>query len=404
MIGGSLSNTVAGLASESIDAGQKRFDELHCSACHNVPGAWNVDPKRVSLGHVGREYVPGQLIAFLRSPSAHDPWTRMPDFKLSTEEAAQLAAYLLSASEKPRVTPEDKPPASADADRLARGRQIVQTSGCLNCHALGIENSFAAKPLSELPLGWKSGCLSPRPSAGSRAPIFGFTDAERGALQRVGTAGSHALTRESPIEFAQRQLTTLRCGECHGKFEGFPTLEALGGKLKPEWARAFIAGELRDRPRPWLPARMPAFARHAEGLAQGMAMLYGYPPATPAEPPIDLEAAAIGQKLVAVQGGLSCIACHAVGRIRATQVFENAGINLAYSGARLLKPHFERWVRNPLAIDPVSKMPVFFDEELRSPLLGLLRRRRRKTNRSALGSTVRLGDKMPPPPGTELAQ
>ena len=80
----------------------------------------------------------------------------MPDFKLSTEEAAQLAAYLLSASEKPRVTPRGKPPASADADRLARGRQIVQTSGCLNCHALGIENSFAAKPLSELPLGGKA--------------------------------------------------------------------------------------------------------------------------------------------------------------------------------------------------------------------------------------------------------
>ncbi len=142
---------------------------------------------------------------------------------------------------------------------------------------------------------------------------------------------------------------------------------------------------------------MPAFSQRGVSIAQGLAMLHGYPPETPREGPIDEEMAKTGQKLVSAIGGFSCISCHAVGTLGATQVFESAGINLAYSGERLLKEYFHRWVRNPLAIDPSTKMPVYFDEEGRSPLADVYDGDGQK-QREAIWQYIRMGEKMPPPP------
>jgi mono/diheme cytochrome c family protein len=207
------------------------------------------------------------------------------------------------------------------------------------------------------------------------------------------------LTRQVPVEFAERQTHELNCRECHGKFDGFPSFDILGGKLRPEWSRAFIDGEIKWKPRPWLEARMPAFAlpQRAEGIAQGLAMSHGYPPQTPAEPAIDAEAAKVGQKLISMVGGFSCVSCHAVGEFGATQVFDSAGINFARTGSRLMKPYVERWVRNPQSVDPTTKMPVYFDETGKSPLGDVYGGDGAKQI-DAIWEYIRLGDKMPPPP------
>ena len=142
---------------------------------------------------------------------------------------------------------------------------------------------------------------------------------------------------------------------------------------------------------------MPAFTSRADGLAQGLAMLHGFPARTPVAPPVDAEVAKVGQRLVSAAGGFSCIACHAVGELGATQVFDSPGINLALAGERLLKPYFQRWLRNPLAIDASTKMPVYFDEEGRSPLVDVLDGDGAK-QLDAIWEYLRLGEKMPPPP------
>jgi mono/diheme cytochrome c family protein len=314
----------------------------------------------------------------------------MPNFSLSEEEATQLAAYLAGDS-APRRS------AAFPADLLARGKEIIQTSGCLNCHSLPLENRFATKSLVELGKGpWSGGCLDPAGRPSSRAPLFNFTSEQREALCAfLGELKS--LEAEVPMEFAQRHLRNLRCAECHGKFEGFPTLDLLGAKLKVDWTHRLLAGALPYRARPWLGARMPAYPAYAAGLARGLAALHGYPPGIELEPPIDPEAAKAGQKLVSTDGGLSCISCHAVGSTPATQVFENAGINLAYSHARLRKPFYERWLRNPLSIDPVSRMPTFFDEDLRS-VLGEIYDGDGAKQIEAIWQYLRLGEQMPPPP------
>jgi hypothetical protein len=92
-----------------------------------------------------------------------------------------------------------------------------------------------------------------------------------------------------------------------------------------------------------------------------------------------------------------------VAKVGATQVFESNGINLALSAKRLLKPYYQRWVRNPLRVDPASKMPVYFDEEGRSPLTEVFGGDGAKQI-EAIWQYIRLGDEMPPPPGTQAPQ
>jgi hypothetical protein len=215
-------------------------------------------------------------------------------------------------------------------------------------------------------------------------------------LQAFARTDRSSLSRHVPADFAERQTRLLDCRECHGKFDGFPPFDMLGGKLKPEWSTAFIAGEVTYKPRPWLETRMPGFPTRAAALAQGLAMQHGFPSQTPAEPPVDTEAATIGQKLVTADGGFSCISCHAVGEMGATQLFEAPGINFAQSGERLLKDYFQRWVRNPIQIDPTTKMPVYFDEEGRSPLTEFYEGHGGKQI-DALWEYIRLGNRMPPP-------
>jgi len=385
-------------SAEQVESGKGLFEKLHCAACHDTPGTTKVDSQKISLAHVREKFASvGSLVAFLQKPGAHYAWIRMPDFKLNSDEAAQLAGFVISGCDKP-----DHVAVPSDAAVLERGRQLVQTVGCLNCHSLKLENHFAANALANMPADkWKLGCLAEKPVEASKAPSFGFSAAERDALRAFGATDRASLWRHVPTEFAQRQIRALNCAECHGKIEGVPPLEVLGGKLRPEWSKAFIGGEVATKPRFWLDARMPAFPSRAGALARGLAMLHGYPPETQAEPPIDQEAATVGRRLVAAPPeGFACVQCHGVAKVGATQVFESNGINLAQTARRLLKPYYRRWVRNPLRVDPATKMPVYFDEEGRSPLTEVYGGDGSRQI-DAIWQYIRLGDDMPPPPGTQ---
>ena len=378
-------------SAEQSDDGRTLFESLHCAACHNGPEATETDEKKVFLKQVREKFVPGALAVYLQKPDAHYAWIRMPNFRLTREEANQLAAYLDSSADKPKAVS-----APIEPGVIEHGRKLVQTSGCLNCHALKSENQFSTRTLAELtPDKWKQGCLAAAPD--SKAPWFDFTVEEREELQAFCGTDRTSLTKVVPAEFAERQTRLLNCRECHGKVDGIPAFDILGGRLKPEWAGAFIAGEIPYKPRPWLDARMPAFPREAGLIAEGLSTEHGYPPRTPAEPPVDMEAAKIGQRLVSAVGGLSCVSCHAVGQSGAPLASGSAGINLAYSGERLMRPFFDRWMRYPQLVDPTTKMPTYFDDQDKSALTTILDGTGPKQV-NALWQYIRLGDKMPPPP------
>ena len=338
-------------------AGATLIVDLNCRACHSLPGE-PASTNRIGLAHVPKKFQPAALVAYLQNPQAHYPGNPMPNFKLGRTEAESIAAFLLKNSARATTEP--------DAKLAARGKELVQNSGCLNCHSLDLPNQFKAPATAQL-FAAKStdGCLAPD---SPRAPQFSFTDSDRSDLATFLAASktSDPITL-NPADFAVRATESLRCDQCHSD-NHLPAPLTLGGKLKPEWTAHFIAGGNLEKPRPWLKARMPAFPAYATNLAAGLAALHGYPAHTPAEPSSSADLIKTGETLIGSTGGFSCVACHAVGANSVQLVVESPGVNLAYSGDRLLHSFFVRWLMNPIAIDPSTKMPAYFDAEGRSQL------------------------------------
>ncbi len=218
----------------------------------------------------------------------------MPDFRLSTEEAEQLTAYLLNGlpgNELRRLPTGD----------AANGLQLVATLGCLSCHPSQRENRFETKSLADLEgLDWDLwGCVASGDGRGD-APAFEFGAAERAALLAFGSTDLSSLRRTAPAEFSGRQFRELRCAACHERDGSAancqsasepqaaatpvaspefrrellamptpPPLTYVGEQLRSPWLEDLLAGRVDYRVRPWLDVRMPSFPQRAPWLAVG---------------------------------------------------------------------------------------------------------------------------------------
>jgi len=227
-----------------------------------------------------------------------------------------------------------------------------------------------------------------------KTPDLGLSKEQKDAIRAFVKTDLAALARDTAPEFAERQMRALRCAACHkrddrqdlwgdladetkdllpkkkddGEFAEFevavpvvPPLTWTGEKLKPEWMAGFLAGKIQDRPRPYLAnLRMPAFPVRADGLAAGLALEHGCPPVSPPAPAASPKLSEIGRGLSGPGGGLDCLACHAIGGKSATKVFEAPAPNFKLARDRLRPDWFVRWVREPLRVEPGTKMPQFF--------------------------------------------
>jgi mono/diheme cytochrome c family protein len=339
----------AGVPPPALDgaSAQQLFETLRCGTCHVTDGTSHAS--RISLADVGAKYVPGALAAFLREPNRHYAWTRMPDFGLTEVDANALAAWLVRGS-----VPARSEGASADP---ARGKTLVATRGCLNCHKLDLTNAFKAPGLAEIPAGsWASAWHGDQSSSAR----YTFTTNDRAAVRAFAATDRRALERDAPADFAASAVAALNCRGCHGQLERVPTLDVIGEKLRPEWTRALVEGTLGHKPRPWIEARMPAFPTYAASLASGLAAQHGYGPTAPADTtPIDEEMAEAGRQMVASGG---CANCHNVAGFVGAQVATTAGINLATTADRLRYPFYTRWLLNPPRVWPETVMPKYFDK------------------------------------------
>jgi mono/diheme cytochrome c family protein len=354
------------------------FVEMRCIGCHTLPGK-DPAPDRIPFTYLHAKWTPAGLKKFLLGPEKHYAWIEMPNFHLSDEEAGRLAAFLLS---RPGKAVE---PMAVKGDP-ARGKQQVETRGCMNCHTIAGTNAFkAAAALKDLKAG------------ACKGPDFGLGPVQVDAVAAFLATDQSALSRESLPEFAERQFLALRCFACHrrddvleawtevaaearefeppkkaddGEFATvapaepwFPSLTWTGEKLKPEWAVAFLKGEIAERPRPFLKnLRMPAFPARAEKLVHGLALEHGYPAKSAPEPEPDHELSEIGRKLSGPAGGLDCLSCHAIGPKGATKVFEAPAPNFRLVRDRMKKDYYDRWVREPLRLEPGTKMPQFIKD------------------------------------------
>lgn len=384
------------LEEDKVAIGGGLFGTLGCVGCHTTPDhAGEDEHRRTPLAHVRGKFQTSALIEFLKMPATHNPFTRMPNFRLTDDEAAALSAYLLNTAKKEfEAVPGD----------AAKGKELAAGAGCANCHT-GLEKSTLAAPaLAALLKKPADGCVSEKPQ---KAPDFGWTTEQREALTAFLQSGLGSLKQDNVTEYAARQIKFLNCNACHAlddnqsvfhlveeevtaltagapapehAVEGatvpphmIPPLTWFGEKLQTGYMAAMIAGAQGFKPRPWLASRMPGFGGPGGGIANGLAHMHGLPLMDlPPEPQPAAETVEIGKKLVGADGGFNCVQCHGVKEQPATAVFEAPGINLGYSSQRLRKGYYHRWMLNPLRVDPDTKMPKFSEDHTTTQLTDAL--------------------------------
>ena len=401
----------------NVKEGGYLFRELNCIGCHQINGE-NSD--RISLLAMGQKYQPGALAAYLLAPEKHHEATAMPNFSLTSQEASDLASFLLSQGES------DSESGDLSFGDPVMGKQLIASSGCLQCHDLdGVSSTMKAPPMLNALLS-KEGCLDPT-REDSAAPRFQqdlsglhLADAE---LKKV----VESLGRYSPVEFAQRQMESLQCSACHqrhgrpasiGAYEEevahlvrpvpakqdgeaatqppqhIPSIDHAGQKLNTDWLSALLKGENPEPTRPWLAARMPAWPSRAENLAVGIAHGHGLSPQRDEAPAFTEASVAMGQKLVGVEG-FSCNACHAIGDQPALAVFEGAGPNLKLVPSRLRHDYFYQWMHHPQRWITDTIMPRYAENGV-SPLKDYADGDATRQFEAMLGSFYELAERQPP--------
>jgi cbb3-type cytochrome oxidase cytochrome c subunit len=380
----------AGFTNKQLEAGEERFRELGCVACHTRTDESPKDAEtgdRIHLAFVKEKWHASALVAYLQDPSAHYSDVRMPNLKVSAEDADNLAAYLLK----------DAAPLPVQKGDDKKGRRLVRKHDCVLCHAFDEDIPPVDRVFPRYRnLKPKRGCLADKP--GGAAPNHNLSAQERAALRAFLPQANEVPFRKSPLDFNSRHVAAERCTACHALdgqastwaqlaekwsedeplppeqdpvAQGLPSLTWVGAKLQPSWIRKFVTGELPS-PRPWLTARMPKFEKHGAVLSDGLVREHGY---LSKDEPIRAGGANLaihGGRLMQQGTGFGCVQCHAVGNNKAEQVFEREGINLVTARKRLRHEYYTRWLADPTRLDPDARMPKYADNNGKTAFTGVL--------------------------------
>lgn len=351
-------------------AGRDLYEDLSCVTCHRLTPPGEADEfNRVSLHFVNAKYTAENLKRYLRAPQAHCPLTRMPDFKLQQSELDALVAYLRKTATGIIEPVAELAQADAKAGALAQEK--------LRCNACHTPQDTAENPRRTALRRAQSGCLAAGGPSHATAPTFAWQPGEREALVAYLEQRDNSLGFVTPAMVSQQLYHELRCNACHRRDgdagprlaildqesehgltpEVLPDLTWAGEKLQARWVQKQIGGDLKQRVRPWLKARMPAFPGYAEELARGLAAEHGASDDHPQR--LDAKAVNIGEQLT-LKENLDCRQCHAIGDLQPTGDEKTRlapGINFADISERLRYDYYRSFVLDPPRWDVTSRMP-----------------------------------------------
>lgn len=327
----------------SAEQGAQLYAQVGCANCHKA---------QLELKDLSGKWHPQALAAYLLDPLAVDPSGRMPGSTLTTREAADLAAHLL----KEIPAPDNAQQLGGDPNK---GRSLVQSSGCVNCHTITVAGESLPSHLNAPLLTSEStlsGCLSP---GGTGANFrFAFADTDRDAI----LAYLRARSSMSPAQIIAATQQRLRCQSCHElngqpatgeSTHGVPKLTDVEQKLRPHTLRAVLLEQSRSRP--WLSSRMPEYGEAVAELLQ-----HWKNPSSDSSPKasalrdINSGIALLGRG----EGGLSCLSCHDFKGAKSGG--DLRGPDLARVYQRLNPAWITRWLSDPSQVTPGTAMPNFF--------------------------------------------
>jgi mono/diheme cytochrome c family protein len=146
-------------ASPEVNAaqGEKLFTALNCAACHRHDSLQpRPEPAAPDLTREGLRAKHAWLEGYLKRPHALRPFgyrpgdgSRMPDFRLSDEEAAAIGAFLAAQQDGATTLPREfhPPPLSAFSQNKAN-LFLTGKLSCLGCHRLGNQGGQIGPDLS----------------------------------------------------------------------------------------------------------------------------------------------------------------------------------------------------------------------------------------------------------------
>ena len=456
-----------------VQSGQKLAASVGCMACHQIkpqPGNEALSHDRLNKEHgpnligFGSKTSRTWLYNWLKDPKRYHPETRMPNLRLTDQEAADIAAYL-STGENKSFDKDSVPPVDDRAlnvivfdflsqsetekessqtialmsreDKLVyAGGKLIGQYGCYGCHTIkGFENAKPIGPeltkigsadLHKLDFGFvaiehskhvwlKTKVTQPRifdkdkakpPLEKSKMPNFDLSEEEAEAVTTAllgfvnDTSVKNKKMKRTPEQLSREKGQTIvrefNCQACH-KIEGTgatvmqsvkdylvkyedkseadadtaastfspPNLLGVGQKLRPQWMFEFIHDPSRYHVRPWLAIRMPTYGFDA---AQSNALVKYFNALERQENlfkehadvslnPTELDAA----KRLFSPDYFNCTQCHVVGHKMPSGSGDNLSPDLSLARERLQPDWVIRWIKNPSAIMPGTKMPTFYD-------------------------------------------
>ncbi len=362
-------------AEPDAEAGRRVFHTVGCVACHSPrdeTGRESLREDVIPLDHVPGKFQPGALAAFLREPLNVRPAGRMPDLKLTRDEAARLAGFLGGGTAGRRDHP------SWEADRIEAGRRAFQQLNCTACHQPEKERTMpaATRPARDA-LDLSRGCLSADPGA---APDFHLSVSQRQAIRRALEAPVVPLPAADRLHL---HLARLNCLACHSRddrggirpeLDAYfrtteeslgdlaripPPLTLVGAKLRPEWLRGVLYDGLTVRP--YMLTRMPLFGDAGlAGLAELFEEVDVLPPKELPAPDqeSDREVRDAALKLLGDQG-LACISCH---NYNGKESPGFKGLDLMTSHQRLQPAWFYKFMISPATYRPGIIMPAYWPD------------------------------------------
>lgn len=415
----------------SAERGEALFDEVGCRACHvtqegSTARRSEASPTRdyaPNLWNVADKANPRWLYAWIKNPRAQWAETKMPDLRLTDEEAADVTAYLLtlrSAASYP-TPPEHAPGRRADLEGLAReGKALVAKYGCHGCHEIpGFETAqkigteltehgrkdpklldygdvryFTEDPRHrETYASWVWTKLhTPRIFAyelvETRMPQFDFSDEEALALLTFlkGQTGERDRIPRALVPgldgpklavlTGERLVFWNGCRNCHeverrgGVVRDLfdeddasfapPILTGEGAKVQPQWLFSFLKEPVELRP--WLDIRMPTF--HFSDDDAGTLVKYFASASRKSFPylTVDVPPPAPGklQETRRLFAALQCTKCHVVGSQRPKDL-RSAAPDFLLAKDRLRPDWIPLWLRDPNALMEGTRMPSFWD-------------------------------------------
>jgi mono/diheme cytochrome c family protein len=377
---------------DDLKHGEELFHSIGCVACHaprREPSARIGGNDEFSEQIVAHEEIrlPSVPLPNLRAKTNHDSLTkflfdphairragRMPNMKLSPDEAKAIASYLLSDEGR-----ENSPPAipfTIQKERVDRGSETFTKLRCVSCHVAerGIQNAPPRTTVEDL----SAGCLSSLPIPA--VPWYGLSDRQRRSVRLA------LRQKEQPDERTKltEQLAALNCFACHDRngvggievgrrpyfsamFEADlgdegripPTLTGVGAKLTEKGLSSMLLAD--GSVRPYMATRMPQFETTRVGnLPEAFLRLDKNPDA----PKMDVSGLLhhhrnlYGRQLMGTDG-LGCISCHTLYGAKSLGI---PALDLATIPDRIQPSWFKQYMLDPSELRPGTRMPAFFED------------------------------------------